>query len=88
MFNASRALLYSKGIEAKTHKGVMGLLGEKFVKTKELDKWFSKAIGNAFELRQAGDYEIEVDIGKEKTQQIINDAEKFIKETKEFLGQP
>jgi len=86
MFDAGRALLYSKGIETKTHKGVMSLLGENFVKTEELDKWFSKAIGNAFELRQASDYEIEVNLDKEKVEQTVKDAEKFVEGAKNFLN--
>lgn len=85
MFDAGRALLYSKDIETKTHKDVIALLGEHFVKTKELDAWFSKTIKNAFNLRQEGDYEIEVNFGKEAVEQTVKDAEKFVKGIKDFL---
>lgn len=61
------------------------MLAKHFVKTKELDKWFSKVIGDVFELRQKSDYEIEVDLGRETVEQIVKDAEKFVKEAKEFL---
>lgn len=85
MFDASRALLYSKGVETKTHKGVIALLGEHFVRTKELDVWFSKTIKNAFNLRQEGDYEVEVNFGKEAVEETVKDAEKFVKSVKDFL---
>jgi len=86
MFNASRALLYSKDIAVKTHKGVISMLGQYFIKTKEIDSSFSKIIIDTFNLRQATDYEFEVDLGRETVEKIVEDAEKFVKEAKNFLN--
>lgn len=57
IYHIGSALLFSKGISAKSHSGVIHQLGETFIKTDILPKEDSKLISRLFALRQSGDYD-------------------------------
>lgn len=56
-YYASVALLINNGIDASTHKGVLRMIGETFVKKGILTIEDSKLLGRLFTMRQSGDYE-------------------------------
>ncbi|MBS7250381.1 MAG: HEPN domain-containing protein [Candidatus Freyarchaeota archaeon] len=84
--HAARAILFIKGIKAKTHRGVISSFGEHIVKKEIIDKEFADILRKAFDLRQKSDYEIYAQFKKENVEEIINNAEKFISKIKEILG--
>lgn len=51
------ALLLDKGMAAKSHAGVIHLIGQKFILTGLIDKQFGRLFSRLYELRQAGDYD-------------------------------
>jgi len=86
MFHATRALLFSYGINAKTHKGVISLLGEKIVKQGIMSEEYADMLRKAFDLRQKSDYEIYAEISVELVKEVIKNAEQFIERVKELVA--
>ncbi|KPV63606.1 MAG: HEPN domain protein [Candidatus Bathyarchaeota archaeon BA2] len=85
MFHAARAILFSKGTKAKTHRGTISLFGENIVKKGILSDEFADMLRKAFDLRQKSDYEIYAELNEELVEEIIKNAEKFIEKIKEVL---
>ena len=79
------ALLLDKGLSAKTHAGVIHLIGEKFIATGLLKRAYGRLFSRLYELRQSGDYDDMYDATEEevlpyfdKVSQFIEDMEKLI----------
>ena len=58
MFHAARAILFSKSVKAKTHRGTISLFGEHIIKKGVLNEEYADDFRKAFDLRQKSDYEI------------------------------
>ena len=50
-FYSAEAILLTNDLKASSHKGVISLFGEHFIKTGKLDKELGKALRRAYELR-------------------------------------
>lgn len=87
MYYAAKALLLTKDVDPKTHKGVGVLLSKYFVKTKVIDQTFNKMFSTAERARTDADYKEEVKITKEDAQKAIDLAEKFVKKMQEVTKQ-
>jgi uncharacterized protein (UPF0332 family) len=85
MFHTARALLFSKGMSAKTHRGTISLFGEKIVKQGILHEEFADMLRKAFDLRQKSDYELYAELSVELVKEVIKNAEKFIAKVKELI---
>ena len=88
MFHAIRAILFSKGLKAKTHKGTVSLFGEHIVKKGVLGEEYADALRKAFDLRQKSDYEIYAELDGKLVKETVNNAEKLITKVKETLKIP
>lgn len=77
-FYAVNALLYSKGIEPKTHKGVRIKFLNEFIKTGIIDKNFGKLYTDLFDLRQEGDYSDFITFDKELVYSFIDKCDEFL----------
>ena len=86
MFHATRALLFSKGVNAKTHKGTISLFGEKIVKQGIMSEEYADMLRKAFDLRQKSDYEICAEASVELVKEVIKNAEQFIERVKELVA--
>ncbi|MDI6846701.1 MAG: HEPN domain-containing protein [Candidatus Bathyarchaeia archaeon] len=84
MFHAARAILFSKGVTAKTHRGTIFLFSEKIVKRGILSEEFADTLRKAFDLRQKSDYELYTQLTPNTVKETIKNAEKFIKKAKEL----
>jgi uncharacterized protein (UPF0332 family) len=58
MFFMGEAVLLTKNLSASSHKGVISLFGEHFVKTGIFDREMGKALNDAYDKRLVGDYGI------------------------------
>ncbi|MGQ9632007.1 MAG: HEPN domain-containing protein [bacterium] len=58
MFLTTEALLLTQNLRASSHKGVITLFGERFIKTDLMRKELGKMLRRAYDLRQKGDYGI------------------------------
>jgi uncharacterized protein (UPF0332 family) len=83
MFHAAKAVLLSKDISPKTHKGVITELGREFI-----DSFESGAIASVswgLERRIKADYDVLFEPDKSEALEAISKAEAFIKEAKRVL---
>jgi hypothetical protein len=55
-FHAARALIFTKGLEPRTHRGARHLLNVHFVRTGELDSSFDRLLAHAEKDREDADY--------------------------------
>jgi len=85
MYHAARALLLTKNIEPKTHKGVLVSLGQFFIKTGALKRAYGKMLAYAKELRENGDYSEYYIATEEDAKTVIDDAKEFVAEVKKIL---
>jgi uncharacterized protein (UPF0332 family) len=79
MFFAARALLLTRGITPKTHRGVIAALSEQFVKTGLIphETWEYLAAGET--LREEADYSSEHRIDKIRSYTTLTHAEMFVR---------
>lgn len=85
IFFAASALLATKGISVKSHKGLLSQFSLVFIKTGLIDDSFVKSYKIAKELREEADYSIVRQLSKEEAISVITDAEEFLMNTKEFV---
>ena len=85
-FYAVIALLLTKDLSAKTHKGVRTLLHLHFVETNVISKEQSKFYSELFNARQKSDYEDFVNIQVDIIPVWIRQAENFINIIKEIIN--
>ena len=79
------ALDMAKIRKPKTHSGTLRLFNEHYVKAQKIDTQFSKALQDAFDLRQKSDYEAYATFGEEQIREIVLRAEAFVIEMKKVL---
>jgi len=84
MFHAARAILFSKGLTPRTHRGTISIFGEKIIKQGILSEEYADMLRKAFDLRQKSDYELYTQLNAEAVKEAIRNAEKFIKKAKEL----
>ncbi len=92
VFHMASALLLDKGLSAKTHAGVIHLIGEKFITAGLLDRTYGRLFSRLYELRQSGDYDDMYDATEEevtpyfgKVSQFIADMERLITFNREYI---
>jgi hypothetical protein len=85
MFHAGKALLSLKGIEPKTHHGVISELQGVYVNEGKLKQNLVSALTRDLQVRIRCDYEVMVDVTKEMAEESVKDAREFLKESKDIL---
>lgn len=88
MFYVVEALLNEKGLRFRKHGGVHAAFGDHFIKTGLLDSKFHRWLLDAFDKRVQGDYGVEAAITQEDVEQLIAQADEFLKEARRHLGIP
>ena len=78
MYLASLALLHRKGVETKTHAGLISAIGLEYVKTGELAPEHGRALNLVEELREEVDYTICREIMREEVVSVITRAADFV----------
>jgi len=85
MFFMAEAALLTKNLTASSHKGVITLFGEHFVKTKILERNLGKALNDAYDKRLVGDYGIGFTLTKHQAQDLLETAQDFVGRLKDYL---
>ncbi len=85
LFDCIQALLYVKGVFAKTHQGSHAKFHEFYLKTNLLPRELGERLNFVFDLRQAGDYDYEAKMTREDAQTTLEIATLFLTKTKELL---
>lgn len=85
MFFITEALLLTKNITISTHKGVLTLFGEHYIKTNIINKDWGKLLRRAYDLRQKGDYASGFIVNKKEAEEILKKANEFVNEMKKHI---
>lgn len=85
MFFMAEAALLTKNLSASSHKGVMSLFGEHFVKTGVFERNVGRSLNDAYDKRLVGDYGIGFAVTKEQAQDLLEAAQDFVQRLKSYL---
>ena len=87
MFFMAEAVLLTKNLSASSHKGVIGLFGEHFIKTGIFDRELGKDLRDAHDKRLVGDYGVGFAVTKEEAENLLETAWRFVSELKGYLSE-
>jgi uncharacterized protein (UPF0332 family) len=85
MFFVTESALLTKNLTASSHKGVISLFGEHFVKTGIFERNLGKAISDAYDKRLVGDYGVGFIVNEQQAQDLLKTAQDFIGKLKDYL---
>jgi uncharacterized protein (UPF0332 family) len=85
MFFMAEAVLLTKRLTASSHKGVISLFGEHFVKTKILERDLGKALNDAYDKRLVGDYGVGFTVNERQGEDLLETAQNFVQKLKSYL---
>jgi len=86
MYHAAQAVLLSKGIKARTHKGTILEFGKNVVEKGLISKEYGRWLTEALDIRLSGTYNIYAVFGEDIVKEIIEKAERFVKEVERILS--
>ena len=84
-FYCMTALLLSKGVLPKTHKGIRTKFSELFIKSGILPDYITDYTKTAFDLRQKADYDFEADVPLETATDVIGNTKEFYQLSLNYL---
>jgi uncharacterized protein (UPF0332 family) len=84
-FYTAQALLISKDLEFSSHSQVIAQYGFHFSRTKILAPEYHRLLVKAFDFRNLADYQIEVTIGSEAIEELIQGGREFLKAASRYL---
>ena len=84
MFHAAKAMILCLGRDSKTHRGTIYLIWENKEELKLSESDCSK-LSRAFDLREESDYGIFREISKDLAEEILRDAEYFIRKARNVI---
>jgi uncharacterized protein (UPF0332 family) len=76
-FHLLRALLLSKGLEAKTHAGAIHLFNVEFVRPGVVQSSYNRLIGGMQRSRELADYDAAIVFSQQDADACLRDAETF-----------
>lgn len=86
VFHAARALLFSLGLEVKSHRAVLNQVSEHFVKTGRLAPELCRLISRMQRDREDADYETDAVFTDGIADQALADAERFLAAVRALLA--
>ncbi len=86
VFHMASALLLDKGLSAKTHAGVIHLIGEKFIATGLIERTYGRLFSRLYELRQSGDYDDMYDATEEEVAPYFSKVSKFVADMEKLIS--
>jgi uncharacterized protein (UPF0332 family) len=85
-FYTAQALLATQRLSFARHGQVIAQYGLHFSKTRILDPAFHTALGEAFQLRQVGDYQVEVAVEPDSVERLASICEQFIEAASRYIA--
>ncbi len=85
MFFMSEAALLTKSLSASSHKGVISLFGENFVKTEIFERNLGKALNDAYDKRLVGDYGVGFTVTDQQAKESLETAHNFVQKLRDYL---
>jgi len=88
MFYAARALLASRNLHPKGHKGLILQFGLEFIRKGFIEETYGRALSHAKERRETVDYNLEAAMTPEEAATIVYDARTFIDRIQKAFDNP
>ncbi len=85
MFYAAEAVLLTKGLASDSHKGIISIFGEHFIKTGVFPKNLGRYLNQAFNKRQVGDYSHDFVFVEVEAEQVLAEGHDFVKQIRQYL---
>jgi uncharacterized protein (UPF0332 family) len=85
MFFMAEAALLTKNMSGSSHRRVISLFGEHFVKTGVFEKYLGRVFNNAYDQRLVGDYAVGLAIAREEAESLLEAAQDFVGKVKDYL---
>ena len=85
LFYATEAVLLTKELKFSSHKSVITLFGEHFLKTGTFKPEMGRRLSKTFEKRLIGDYSFEPQVTMKDTKETLNWAREFVKDIRNYL---
>lgn len=86
IFHFACALLFSKGLEARSHEGVRRLFSLHFVRENIFEKKYGTILSHAQKAREESDYEPEIPFTQEDAALRLQEAKEFLSQVEKHLG--
>jgi uncharacterized protein (UPF0332 family) len=86
VFHAARALLFSIGLEVRTHAGLVAMIGEHFVRPGRLSPERGRLVSRMQRDREDADYATGAVFTADEATRMIADAEAFVTEARRLVG--
>lgn len=86
VFHAARALLLSRGLDASSHRGVVSLIGEHFVKTGALSAELGRLVSRMQRDREDADYQVGSVFTDEQATEAVSAARRFADAVRLLIG--
>ena len=86
VFHSARALLFSVGLEPTSHKGLVSMIGDHFVRSGQLSPAMGRLVSRMQRDREDADYEPGAVFTGEQASQLIADAETFLAEARRLVA--
>jgi uncharacterized protein (UPF0332 family) len=86
VLHAARALLFSIGLEIKTHSGLVSMLGEHFVRPGRLSPELGRLVSRMQRDREDADYATGAVFTREEAGRMLADAETFLAEARRLVS--
>lgn len=87
-YHWARALLFTQGLESKTHRGVIQLLGLHFVRTHRLPADAATILGQLANQREASDYTTALRFDEKDAAEVVQQTRAFIDLCRPLLPSP
>ena len=87
-YHWARALLFTQGIESKTHRGLVQLVGLHFVRTQRLSVEATTMLGQLANQREASDYTTSLRFDAKEATEVVRQASAFIELCRPLLPSP
>jgi len=90
VFHAARALLFSIGLEAKSHKAVVAMIGDHFVRSGRLSPEMGRLVSRLQRDQEDADYAAGAVFTTEEARKVLAEAEAFVAEARRLatMGNP
>lgn len=84
-FHYASAALLTKGLEARSHEGLIRMFNLHFIKTKLFPKRYSTILSHAQKAREESDYQGEIPFTAEDAATRVGEVEEFVAYLEQFL---
>lgn len=86
LFHYVKALLYTQGLEPRTHEGLEHLFGLHWVKAGKVDAGSAKLLARLQKYREQSDYGIVTIFTKEDVEQELREIDRFLQSVRPYLA--